>query len=130
MVGDVRQLLLARRYREALERLLDRHEQQVFRMALVMLKDRGRAEEVTQDVFLKLWKALPAYDGRALPSTWLYSIARNTCLSALRAESYRKTVGLDRAPEPTAGPVASDCLRRLLARLPDDQHRAIVLFYW
>ena len=68
MGGDVRQLLQARRYREALEALLDSHEQQVFRMALVMLRDRGRAEEVTQDVLFKLWKALPSYDGRALPS--------------------------------------------------------------
>jgi RNA polymerase sigma-70 factor (ECF subfamily) len=130
MGGDVRQLLHARRYREALEEMLDRHEQQVFRMALVMLGDRWRAEEVTQDVFLKLWKALPTYDGRALPSTWLYSIARNTCLSAVRAASYRRTVGLDDVPEPMAIPVADGCVRALLAKLPDDQRQAITLFYW
>jgi RNA polymerase sigma-70 factor, ECF subfamily len=130
MGGDVRQLLLARRYREALEQMLDRHEQQVFRMALVMLRDRGRAEEITQDVFLKLWRALPTYDGRALPSTWLYSIARNTCLSALRAESYRRTVQLEHAAEPAADPIADSCVRALLARLPDDQGQAITLFYW
>ena len=130
MDGDVRQLLLARRYREALEQMLDRHEQQVFHLALVMLRDRGRAEEVTQDVFLKLWKALPTYDSRAQPSTWLYSIARNTCLSALRAESYRRTVSLESAPEPSADPVPESCVRALLARLPDDQRHAITLFYW
>ncbi len=67
-------------------------------MAVMMLGgDAGRAEEVTQDVFLKLWRALPAYDGRASPSTWLYTIARNTCLSAVRAESYRRTTPLDEA---------------------------------
>jgi RNA polymerase sigma-70 factor (ECF subfamily) len=130
MGGDVRQLLQARRYREALEALLDRHEQQVFRMALAMLRDRGRAEEVTQDVFLKVWAALPAYDGRALPSTWLYSIARNTCLSALRAASYRRTIALEDVAEPAADPVADSCVRSLLARLPHDQRLAITLFYW
>lgn len=131
MGGDVRQLLLARRYREALEELLDTHEQQVFRMALVMLKDRGRAEEVTQEVFLKLWKALPTYDGRAQPSTWLYSIARNTCLSALRAQSYRRTIGLDEVDAPGAmDPVPDTFVRSLLARLPEDQRRAVTLFYW
>jgi RNA polymerase sigma-70 factor (ECF subfamily) len=130
MDGDVRQLLLERRYREALEQLLDRHEQHVFRMALAMLRDRGRAEEVTQDVFLKLWKALPAYDGRAQPSTWLYAIARNTCVSALRAESYRRTVGLDDVSEPAVDPVPDPFVRELLARLPDDQRHAILLFYW
>jgi RNA polymerase sigma-70 factor (ECF subfamily) len=130
MGGDVRHLLLARRYREALEQMLDRHEQQVFHMALALLGDRGRAEEVTQDVFLKLWKALPAYDGSAQPSTWLYSIARNTCLSALRAESYRRTVALDAAPEPRVDAVEPPCVRALLARLPDEQRRVITLFYW
>ena len=131
MGGDVRQLLQARRYREALEALLDSHEQQVFRMALVMLRDRGRAEEVTQDVFFKLWKALPTYDGRALPSTWLYSIARNTCLSALRAESYRRTIALDEVDDPAnVDPIADTFVRSLLTRLPEDQRRAITLFYW
>jgi RNA polymerase sigma-70 factor (ECF subfamily) len=131
MGGDVRQLLHARCYREALEALLDAHEQQVFRMALVMLRDRGRAEEVTQEVFLKVWKALPSYDGRALPSTWLYSIARNTCLSAVRAESYRRTVALDDVDAPASVDSVSDTLvRMLLARLPEDQRVAITLFYW
>ena len=131
MDGDVRQLLEARRYHEAFEQLLDRHEQQVFRLALVLLKDRRRAEEVTQDVFVKLWKALPTYDGRAQPSTWLYAIARNTCLSALRSESYRRSVPLDQVPEPEVMDVIPDAtLRGLLERLPDDQRRAIMLFYW
>lgn len=130
MDGDVRQLLLARRYQEALEQLLDRHERQVFHLALAMLRDRGRAEEVTQDVFLKVWKAFPTYDGRALPSTWLYAIARNTCLSALRTESYRRTVPLDAAPEPAVHPISQPCVRRLLERLPDNQRQAITLFYW
>ena len=44
------------------------YQGKVFRMALVILRDSGRAEEVTQDIFLKLWRALPAYDGRAAVS--------------------------------------------------------------
>ena len=80
MNDDVSQLLQKRRYSEALERMVDLYGKKVFRMAVMMLHDTGRAEEVTQDIFLKLWQALPAYDGRAAPSTWLYTIARNTCL--------------------------------------------------
>ena len=71
-------------------------------MALAILRDTGRAEEVTQDVFLKLWRALPAYDGRAAVTTWLYAIARNTCLSAVRAGGYRRTSALDDVTEPGA----------------------------
>ena len=87
MDEDVRHLLEQRRYSHALERLLNLYETKVFRMALGILNDAGRAEEVTQDIFLKLWQALPAYDGRASLGTWLYAIARNTCLSASRSES-------------------------------------------
>ena len=93
MAEDVQDLLRQRRYDEALERLLDGYEQKVFRMAVAMLRDRGRAQDVTQDIFLKLWRALPSYDGRAALSTWLYTIARNTCLTAVRAESYRRPAG-------------------------------------
>lgn len=131
MAGDVEQLLRKRRYQEALERLLDLHEKKVFRMAVMMLRDAGRAEEVTQDVFVKLWQALPAYDGRASASTWLYTIARNTCLSAVRAESYRKTTALDQSIEPFVASTAPRdiALEQCLSRLPDVQREVITLYY-
>lgn len=131
MGADVEQLLHERRYDEALEAILDLYEHKVFRLAVAILRDAGRAEEVTQDVFLKMWRALPQYDGRASVSTWLYAIARNTCLSALRAESYRKTTALDDVPEPSAalsGPTID--WERLLAKLPDPQRHVITLFYF
>ena len=100
-------------------------------MAVMMLNDAGRAEEVTQDIFLKLWQALPAYDGRAAPSTWLYTIARNTCLSALRAESYRKASSLSQAAEPSASGAGwlKLELEQCLSRLPEMQREVITLFY-
>ena len=88
MAGDIEQLVKARKYDQAIEQILQNYQGKVFRMAVVILRDAGRAEEVTQDIFLKLWRALPAYDGRAAVSTWLYAIARNSCLSAVRAEGY------------------------------------------
>ena len=102
MDEDVQSLLRKGRHRQAFERILDSHETKVFRMAFMFLRDCGRAEEVTQDIFLKLWQALPSYDGRAAPSTWLYTIARNTCLSAIRSDVRRKTLPLDSAAEPVA----------------------------
>lgn len=131
MDDDVQQLLEKRRFREALERLLDLYEKKVFRMAVMMLKDAGRAEEVTQDIFMKLWQVLPAYDGRATPSTWLYTIARNTCLSAVRAESYRTTTSLEQSPEPVVSnttPLSVE-LEQYLSRLPEAQRTVITLFY-
>src|SRR5690242_18119635 len=81
MDEDVQQLLERRSYSQALERLLDLYETKVFRTALSILRNPARAEEATQDVFLKLWQVLPRYDGRAALGTWIYTIARNTCLS-------------------------------------------------
>jgi RNA polymerase sigma-70 factor (ECF subfamily) len=102
MDEDVQHLLQKRRYSEALEQLLNRYETRVFRMALTFLKDPARAEEITQEIFFKLWQALPDYDGRASPGTWLYAIARNTCLSASRSDSYHKTLPLDATSEAVA----------------------------
>ena len=135
MDEDIQRLLQEHRHRQAFERLLGLYEVRLFRMALMYLRDRGRAEEVTQDIFLKLWRVLPSYDGRAAPSTWLYTIARNTCLSALRSELYRKTLPLDWIAEPAAAVAAGSGvlngieLGRCLERLPEIQRAVITLFY-
>jgi len=132
MAEDVQDLLRQRRYDEALERLLDGYEQKVFRMAVAMLRDRGRAQDVTQDVFLKLWRALPSYDGRAALSTWLYTIARNTCLTAVRAEAYRRPAGDIQAFEPRAESIRPEniALRSAIERLPEVQRTILTLFYF
>lgn len=131
MTGNVEQLVQARKYDQALELILQNYQGKVFRMALVILRDSGRAEEVTQDVFLKLWRALPAYDGRAAVSTWLYAIARNTCLSAVRAEGYRRTSALEEVTEQGAssGTPLKLSVDQCVERLPDSQRQVVSLFY-
>ncbi len=131
-MDDVHLLLQQRRYSEALELLLDAYGEKVYKMAVAFLRDGYRAEEVTQDIFLKVWKALPNYDRRASPGTWLYTIARNTCLSALRSEGYRKTIPLDHASEPAAaqgGDFHDVELTHYVKRLSEIQRTVITLFY-
>lgn len=132
MRDDIPELLQQRKYDEALERLFDVYGPKVFRMALAFLRDRGRAEEATQDAFVKLWRAMPGYDGRAAVSTWLYTIARNTFLSLLRHESYRRTMPLADVAEPHAGTASASGIDwdRCLARLPEMQRAVITLFYF
>jgi len=60
---DIRTYLDARRYREAFELLLDRYQHKAFRLAYSMLGDEASAEEMAQDTFLRIWKALPSYRG-------------------------------------------------------------------
>ena len=132
MDKDIRQLLSQRQKDRAFEVLLQRYQAKVFRLVFSIVANRSRAEEVTQDAFLKIWQALAGYDGRASLSTWIYTIAKNTSISHLRSEFYRKTLSLEESPEPFAAtePVLSRIeIERLLANLPDEQREVIVLFY-
>ena len=131
MAEDVQEQLRARRYEEAFEQLLDRYQERVFHLAISMLRDVPRAEEVTQDTFLKLWRALPSYNGRAAPSTWLYTIARNTCLSAVRSNTYRRTLPLEESDAPSKPEDVSKHaeIMQLVGRLPETQRQVITLYY-
>jgi RNA polymerase sigma-70 factor (ECF subfamily) len=129
---DVQSLLRKDLCAAAFDLLLDRYQEKVFRLVYSILKATARAEEVTQDIFLKMWQVLPDYDGRASLSTWLYTIARNTSLSALRAESYRKTLPIEDYEPPAANWEAGMQqleIKQLLQRLPEVQEQVITLFY-
>jgi RNA polymerase sigma-70 factor, ECF subfamily len=132
MDQDIQQLLSQHQKDRAFEVLLQRYQAKVFRLVFSIVGNPSRAEEVTQDAFLKVWQALPGFDGRASLSTWIYTIARNTSISHLRSEFYRKTLSLEEAPEPFAAaePVLSRIeTERLVANLPEEQREIIVLFY-
>jgi len=62
----------------------------VFAIGVRMLGDRMLAEEVTQDVFVRVWEKLPGFRGDAAFSTWLHRVAVNVVLTN------RKTVGVQR----------------------------------
>lgn len=130
------QLIQAGRGQEAFERLVPAYRRRIFGLAFSILRDRAAAEDLAQEVFVKLWQALPRYDGRARLSTWIYAITRNAAVSALRAR--RRTVSLsdavvlaqvqDIAAEPAAEPVDAR-LRRQVDALPEKQRQAVTLYY-
>jgi RNA polymerase sigma-70 factor, ECF subfamily len=135
---DVHSRLRGGDYRAALELLLPRYRDRVFRLALSMLRNRSEAEDVTQDIFLRLWRALPGYSGKAALSTWIYAISRNACLSQLRKR--HPQVSLDdpdmqldpevaalAAPSTEEPAVAS--VTRLLESLPQRYREVVTLFY-
>jgi len=129
------ELVRQRSYAEAFEVLLARYQGKVYRLAFSLTRDRARAEELAQDVFVKVWQALPRFDGRASLSTWLYTVARNTCFSALRYDARRRMQPLDEAKEPAApgggaaGEAHESGVWRLVDGLPEPQRRVITLFY-
>src|SRR3954454_17891075 len=66
-----------------------------------MLGSVQDAEDVVQETFLAAWRNLEGFEGRASVRTWLYKIATNRCLNALRDASRRPETELPQAPEPT-----------------------------
>lgn len=130
------QLLQAGREQEAFERLVPAFRRRVFGLAYSILRDRAAAEDLAQEVFVKLWRALPHFDGRAQLSTWIYAITRNAAISALR--SRRRSLSLsDRAVleevegagSAPADPPDDATLRRQIEALPPAQRQAITLYY-
>ena len=64
--------------------LVDRYQNYVFTLALRFTKNREDAEEVSQDIFIKAYRALSDLRGASKFSTWLYTIVNTTCITFLR----------------------------------------------
>lgn len=81
----------------AFEALLKRHEKPVFNFCLRMIGNREAAQDATQEVFLKVVRNAKKWERNAKFTTWLFTIARNHCIDALRKASHRKTASLDQS---------------------------------
>ena len=136
--GEVIDLVRAGRRDEALAAILPAYRRKVFGLAFSFLRSREAAEDVAQEVFIKVWRALGEFDGRASLSTWVYTITRNSSLSALRARRNEKSLSHPEALEEidvidesaSAETAASDAaLLRLVNGLPDKQRQVVTLFY-
>ena len=131
---------VARREQWALAALYDRFGGRVFVLALRLLGDRQAAEEVTQDVFLRIWQRADTFQpGAASVLAWLLAITRNRSIDELRsrrgAARRQETAELTSATADLAGDpqrraedrLLADDVRRLLAGIPARQRRALEL---
>ncbi len=125
----------------AFDELYQRIRQMVFRYAFRMLSDRGSAEEATQEILLKVYRARKTYRPQARFRTWLFRIATNHCINE-RQKAWRKrelgtesgTAGLDLPARPASDPAAiyegTDAARSIqlaLDALPQRQRAAVLL---
>jgi RNA polymerase sigma-70 factor (ECF subfamily) len=79
----------------ALERLMERHAARVYRVALGITRSAPDAEEVVQDVFTSLVRAIGTFEGRSALATWLYRVAANAALAKRRGKRAQVEVLLE-----------------------------------
>ncbi len=94
------------------------------------LVDAGSADDLTQETYLRAFRALPQFAGRSSARTWLLGIARRACADHIRALVRRRRLdarlaadALAHVPDPAGLMAASELLRRL----PEDRRSAFVL---
>ena len=129
----------------ALAQLYDRYSRLVFSLALAIVNDRATAEEITLDVFMRVWQKAVSYRAdQAKVSTWLTHIARHHAIDVLRrravrpdqyAANWEDEVSNDELPEHDPQEFAELSFQRervqaALVQLPDEQKQALILAYF
>lgn len=84
--------------RRAFEALFATYAKRIFRYAARMINDASKAEEVTNDVMVEVWKNAKNFECRSSVSTWIIGITRHRCLNAIRGRTL-DTVEFSDAPE-------------------------------
>lgn len=138
-VEDRQQLAsIARRDSRAFESLYDRYSRSVYSLALGMLRDPATAQEVTQEVFLSIWRQAAEFDpSRGTARSWVLALAHHKSVDAVRRRRLRATEPLEETQASDLDTV-DETLRRLeqgrvreaLVRLPAEQRQAIVFAYY
>jgi RNA polymerase sigma-70 factor (ECF subfamily) len=137
--------LIAQSHEEALARLYDRYSHLVFSVAAALVEDPLTAEEITLDVFTRVWQKAGSYQAElAKVRTWLTHITRHQAIDVLRRRSVRLdyyAVSWDQVHPNTAlsGQDSQELVelsqrreqvRAAIAQLPQDQKQALTLAYY
>jgi RNA polymerase sigma-70 factor (ECF subfamily) len=124
---------------EAYELLLDRHQRPVFNTAYKFLHDEADAEDITQEVFIRVYKAAATYSPQAKFTTWLYTIVKNLCFNAIRKKRTGRLLSIedetvpemaDHGDDPSAILSREQVRRRVIRavhNLPHNLRLAIIL---
>ena len=92
------------------------------------LVDSGSADDLAQETFLRVFRALPSYQGDASLRTWILGIARHLCVDEVRRRTRRRAMQRLLPPRPASVQTSGATELELLVRaLPDDQREAFVL---
>ncbi|UFJ43303.1 sigma-70 family RNA polymerase sigma factor [Brevibacillus humidisoli] len=110
----------------------------VLRLVYLFVKDRSIAEDITQDVFVKVYRHLPEFRHESSIHTWIYRIAVNECKGYLRSWDFRKIVPTSKIQQESGTTVEAEALgnldradvTRVVMSLPYRHRQVIVLYYY
>jgi RNA polymerase sigma-70 factor (ECF subfamily) len=133
---DDREAILASQKgdREAFDRLVERHQREIYRLCYRYVNNHEDAADLAQDAFIKAYRAIGRFRGDSAFSTWLYRIAVNTCLNFRAARRAVHEELSESLPDPGA-PVVQTLqdrerarrVREAVTRLPEKQRATLIL---
>jgi RNA polymerase sigma-70 factor, ECF subfamily len=138
---DVRLLaLIAERDPQALELFYERYATQVFSLALTMLKDRDKAADLTQEIFLLVWRHAGIYRPTGSPRAWLLRLVRNRAIDELRRIRRQQPLHLSVSDDTSSHHTAASAalldifaqqeVREAVAALPALHREALLLSFF
>ena len=122
----------------AFEELVDRYKNLVFGLVYRLVSDRTQADDLAQEVFLKIHRGLPYFRGDARLSTWIYRVVQNVCFQSRPQRSLvsldderedRRRIDPGRADAAFADLELRDRLEKAIAQLPD-QYRVLIAAHY
>jgi RNA polymerase sigma-70 factor (ECF subfamily) len=138
--GDISLLArIAQRDPQAFETFYERHARQVFSLALALLRDRTSAVDLTQEVFLLVWRHAGGYRPTGSPRSWLLRLTRNRAIDELRRQrrclqddppSHNNMPQILHAPPALTNVADRRAIREAVDALPTAQREALVLAFF
>jgi len=111
--------------RDAFEALVRKYEAKVYHLAYGFVQDRAAADDLAQEIFLKVYLSLEKFHFRSGFGTWLYRLAVNHIKDHLRKTARKREVSLDDVAE-AAFPAADEVREREEKKIRDDRRKAVL----
>jgi RNA polymerase sigma-70 factor (ECF subfamily) len=123
--------------KELFRLLVKRHERAVYGMGVSFFCNSEDASDFTQEVFLKVFRSLPRFEGRSRFSTWLYKIAYNTAVNGIKRRREYRSLAEDECLSDEETPerkvlrsAAREAVLEALAGLPERYRICVDLFFF
>ena len=122
---------------KACRQFVDTHMPMIYRVCVRTLGSDRLAEDVSQDVFMKVWRFADTFDGKSKLKTWIYRITINTCLDTFKKQKIHTNIddfeiadNTDLADVDYLKKKTAEQIQDGLCLLKPKERTAIVLFYW